>query len=67
MTKLLKQAIEALRQLPEEMQDTAARALLMEIEEAPEPNDLEAMAAGWEEYKRGDFVTLHQLEHERYY
>ena len=44
MTKLLERAIEALRQLPEEMQDSAARAVMLQLEEEPEPGDLEAIA-----------------------
>jgi len=35
MTKLLKQAIERLRQLPKEMQDSAARAVILQLEEEP--------------------------------
>lgn len=38
MTKLLEAAIESLRQLPEEMQDSAARALIVQMEEEPEPH-----------------------------
>lgn len=64
MTKLLEEAIDRLRQLPEEMQDTCARALIMQLEEEPVPGDREAIAAGWDEYKRGEFVTLDQLRHE---
>jgi hypothetical protein len=64
MTKLLEQAIEQLRRLPEEMQDTAARALLFQLHEEPEPGDLEAVAEGRAEIARGEFITLEQLEHE---
>ena len=64
MTKLLEQAIEQLRQLPEEMQDTAARALMMQLQEDPEPSDLEAIAEGRAQIERGEFITLDQLEHE---
>lgn len=64
MTKLLEHAIEILRQLPEPMQDSAARAVIRQLEEEPEPGDLEAIAAGWDEYTRGEFVTLDQLRHE---
>lgn len=64
MTKLLEQAIEMLRQLPDEMQDTAARAVLLQIEEEPEPGDLEAIAEGRAQIARGEFITLDQLEHE---
>jgi len=64
MTKLLEEAIDRLRQFPEAMQDAAARALIMQLEEEPEPGDREAMAAGWNEYQRGEYVTLDQLRHE---
>ena len=37
MTKLLDEAIDRLRQLPEGMQDAAARALITQLEEEPEP------------------------------
>jgi hypothetical protein len=64
MTKLLEQAIRHLRQLPEDMQDTAARALMAQLEEEPEPGDLEAIKEGREAFARGDFVTLSELRHE---
>jgi hypothetical protein len=37
MTKLFEQAIARLRQLPETIQDRAARALMLQLEEEPEP------------------------------
>ena len=64
MTKLLEQAIEQLRQLPEGMQDSAARAVMLQLEEEPEPGDLEAIAEGRAQIARGEFITLDQLEHE---
>jgi hypothetical protein len=64
MTKLLEQAIEQLRQLPEEMQDSAARAVMLQLEEEPEPGDLEAITEGRAQIARGEFITLDQLEHE---
>ena len=64
MSKLLDDAIDRLRQLPEDMQDIAARALMRQLEEEPEPGDLEDIEAGWQDYKRGDFVTHEQLRHE---
>lgn len=64
MTKLLEQAIQRLRDLPESMQDTAARALLAQLEEEPEPGDLEAIKIGREEFARGEYVTLDELRHE---
>jgi hypothetical protein len=64
MTKLLKEAIDRLRQFPEAMQDAAARALIMQLEEEPEPGDAEAIAEGRRDFERGDFVTLEQWRHE---
>lgn len=64
MTKLLEEAIHRLRQLPAAMQDSAARAVILQLEEEPEPGDREAIAAGRNDFKNGDFVTLEQLRHE---
>lgn len=64
MTKLLQQAIERLRQLPEEMQDSAAHAVMSQLEEEPEPGDLEAIKEGREDFARGDFITLDDWRHE---
>lgn len=61
MTKLLDEAIERLRQLPAPMQDSAARALIRQLEEEPEAGDREAVAEGRRELQRDDFVTLDQL------
>jgi predicted transcriptional regulator len=46
------------------MQDAAARAVLLQLEEEPEPGDAEAIAAGLADFQRGDFVTREQLRHE---
>ena len=67
MTKILELAIERLRHLPDQMQDTAARALIAqiaEIEEEPEPGDLAAIAEGRKDFERGDFTTLDEWRHE---
>jgi hypothetical protein len=64
MTKLLEQAIQRLRQLPENMQDNAARALILQLEEEPEPDDREAIQQGREEFRLGDFMTLDQWRHD---
>lgn len=64
MTKLLEEAIDRLRQLPEPMQDTAARVVINQLEEELEPGDLEAVEAGLRDYQRGDFVTLDQWRHD---
>jgi hypothetical protein len=64
MTKLLDETIDRLPQSPEGMQDAAARAVLLQLEEEPEPGDTEAIAAGREDFQRGDFVTLEQWRNE---
>jgi hypothetical protein len=64
MTKLLEQAIQRLRQLPDNVQDSAARVLISQLEEEPEPGDLEAIKAGREDFRRGDYVTLDEWRHE---
>jgi PHD/YefM family antitoxin component YafN of YafNO toxin-antitoxin module len=64
VTKLLEQVIEQLRHLPEGMQDNAARAVMLQLEEEPEPGDLEAIAEGRAQIERGEFITLDQLEHD---
>jgi len=64
MTKLLEEAIDRLRRLPDSLQDTAARAVITQLEEEPEPGDLAAIAEGQLAYERGDFSTLDQWRHE---
>jgi hypothetical protein len=64
MTKLLEEAIHRLRKLPAPMQDSAARAVILQLEEEPEPGDREAVTAGRSDFQNGDFVTLEQLRHE---
>jgi hypothetical protein len=64
MTKLLAQAIELLRQLPPDVQDSAARVLISQLEEEPEPGDLEAIKGGRQDFARGDFTTLDEWRHE---
>jgi len=64
MTKLLQQAFERLRQLPPAAQDSAARALISQLEEDPELGDREAIEKGREAFGRGDFVTLKDWRHE---
>lgn len=53
-----------IRELPEDLQDAVARAVMMQLEEEPEPGDAEAIAEGRRDFERGDFVTLDQLRHE---
>jgi hypothetical protein len=53
MTELLHQAIQRLQQLPPAAQDSAARALMQQLEEEPEPGDREALEEGRREFGHG--------------
>lgn len=64
MTKLLDEAFDRLRQLPEPMQDQAARALIAQMEEESEPIDRDAVKAGRCDLKNGHMVTLDEFAHE---
>jgi predicted transcriptional regulator len=64
MTKLLEQAIQRLRQLPDNVQDSAARVLIAQLEEDPEPRELEAIKAGREDFVNGRYVTLDEWRNE---
>lgn len=46
------------------VQNSAARAVLLQLKEEPEPGDLEAIAEGRAQIERGEFITLEQLEHD---
>jgi hypothetical protein len=64
MTELLEQAIARLRQLPSDQQDTAARALISQLDEEPEPGDREAVEEGRQAFARGNFSSLKEWRHE---
>lgn len=64
MTRLLEEAIDRLRHLPASVQDTAARALITQLEEEPEPGELAAIAEGQLAYERSEVVSLDQWRHE---
>jgi predicted transcriptional regulator len=64
MTKLLKEAIDRLRQMPASVQDSAARALITQLEEEPEPADIAAIAEGRRAYERGETIPLDQWRHD---
>jgi hypothetical protein len=64
MIKLLEEAIDRLRQLPDEMQETAARTIIRTLEEEPEPGDYEAIAEARRDFANGNYVTLDQWRHE---
>ncbi len=44
--------------MPENMQDSAARAILLQLQEDPEPSDLETIKKGREDFKAGRVVTM---------
>ncbi len=62
MSELLEQAVRRLRQLPEPMQECAARAVILQLDEEPDLNDREAVDVGRDEFQRGDFATLDRLQ-----
>jgi hypothetical protein len=67
MTKLLEQAIQALRRLPTDSQDEIARAILhlagSEIEAEPvDPAHLAAVLEGLAQAKRREFATDDEIE-----
>jgi hypothetical protein len=67
MTKLLEQAIEAVRQLPADSQDEIARILIhlaaSEVEAEPvDPAHLPAVLEGLAQAKRGEFATDDEVE-----
>ena len=64
MTKLLEEAIDRLRKLPASLQDSAARAVITQLEEEPERGDLVAIAEGQLAYERGEFVSLNKWRHD---
>jgi predicted transcriptional regulator len=65
MTKLLEKAIERVRELPAEDQDTVAVALLSMADESPVALDDETRAAireGLEQARRGEFVSEEEIQ-----
>ena len=64
MTKLLEVAFERLRQLPENVQNSAARVLIAQLEEEPEIGALDAIRASRKEFGRGEFISLESWRHE---
>ena len=40
------------------MQDSAARAVILQLEEEPEPGDHEAIEEGRRQFVNGDYVTF---------
>ena len=67
MTKLLEQAIEAVRRLPEDSQDEIARTILHlagnDVEPEPvDPAHLAAVLEGLAQAKRREFATDDEIE-----
>jgi len=67
MTKLLDQALEAVRRLPPESQDEIARTILHLAEgdgepEPMDPVDLRALLEGLDQAKRRDFASESEIE-----
>lgn len=67
MTKLLDDALDAVRQLPADSQDEIARLLLRlaKGEEEPEPidpDDLPAVLEGLAQIRRGEFASDEEVE-----
>jgi hypothetical protein len=58
MTKLLDEAIHRLRRLPASMQDSAARAVILQLEEEPELGDFEATENARRAFANGDNVNF---------
>jgi hypothetical protein len=67
MTKLLEQALEAVRLLPEGSQDEIARAMLLLARNESEPEEIDpahlsAVLEGLEQMKRREFATDEEIE-----
>jgi len=64
MTKLLEQAIERVRQLPEAEQDMAAAELIGYLADFPTSEERSAIADGRHAFERGEYISLEQLRHD---
>ena len=64
MSKLLEQAIEKVRQLPEREQDVAAAELIGYLDDFATSQERSAIAEGRQALERGDIVPFDQLRHD---
>ena len=64
MSKIVEQAIVRLRELPEDLQEAAAKALIHYVDQIPSLDERDAIAFGREAYKRGDFTSIDQWRHD---
>lgn len=63
-TKLLKEAIERARELPDDQQNMAAAELIGILTDFPTAEERVGIDAGLQDYENGDYVTLDQWRHE---
>ena len=64
MTKLFEEAISKLRDLPEDIQDTAAQALMRYVDELSTLSERTEIAEGRMAFERGAAVSLDQWRHD---
>jgi len=64
MSKLLDQAVERARELPEHERDMAAAELIGYLADFPTPWERAAIAEGRAAYQRGEFVPLDRWRHD---
>jgi hypothetical protein len=64
MTKLFDEIISKVRELPEDVQDSAAEQLMQYIDEIPTLNDQASVAEGRRAFERGAFIPLDQWRHD---
>jgi hypothetical protein len=64
MTKLLDEAFLMMRELPEDVQDSAAQQLMRYVEEIATLNEQAAIAEGRTAFTRGDVFSLDQWRHD---
>lgn len=64
MTKLLKEAIAKVRDLPDDAQEMAAEVLIRYVDEMPTLDEGAAIAGGTRVFERKDFIPLDQWRHD---
>jgi len=64
MTKLLDEAFSRMSELPDDVQDTAAKQLMRYVEEITTHNEQAAIAEGRAAFARGDTFSLDQWRHD---
>jgi hypothetical protein len=64
MTKLLKEAIARVRDLPDDVQDMAAEVLIRYVDEMPSLDEATAIAEGKRAFERKEFIPLDQWRHD---